>query len=116
MDKLEPITTMPRQLVTVETIRETCEQIYNDFRNATHYDTVALMMMAWNKGYALGRATAFEESLEAIRKPAPTDDDRSIMDVARELKAACDHFDAIKQDRHTQAKETNGAERVRWIR
>jgi hypothetical protein len=112
VEKPEPITT---PIAPCDLAREHCEQLYNDYREASHFDTVALMMLAYRKGAAIGRAEALNDVVKVIR-PKPVDDDRSIMDVARELKQACDHHDAIKADRRAMAKEHNRALRVDSLR
>jgi len=115
MERPEPITARP---VTLDMARDQCERLYADYREASHFDTVALMMMAWNKAYVLGRVAAFEESLAVIRKPLPPkdDDERGIMDLAREMKEACDTYDELRKDRRTLAREVNAENRTRWVR
>jgi hypothetical protein len=109
MDTPTPITVQP---ATLNTARLTCEQIYSDYRYSSA-SIVDLMVAAYEYAIRIGRIEAFEEVLAMKRKPAPkadphADDERGILDMARELKTACDHFDAIKHDRKALAREVNG--------
>jgi hypothetical protein len=113
MDTPEPITVKP---ATLNTARLTCEQIYSDYRYSSA-SIVDLMVAAYDYAKMIGRAEAFAEVLELQRKPLPSPKDdieeRGIMGLARELKTACDHFDAIKHDRKALAREVNGKLGVR---
>jgi hypothetical protein len=110
MDTPAPITVQPAKL---NTARLTCEQIYNDYRYS-NASIVDLMVAAYDYAKIIGRAEAFQEALEINARTAPpkadpkADDERGILDLMQDLKTACDHFDAIKQDRKTLAREVNG--------
>lgn len=57
--------------VPCDLAREHCEQIYNDWREASHIDTVSLMMMAYRQGARLAREAAYDEMRAAISPSRP---------------------------------------------
>lgn len=101
MDKLEPITVRP---VPCDTAREECERIFGDYRDASHYRTVDLMILAWRmadqrayaRGYRDGQDATF--TLVNALLPAPRDDETFPVERPRPDYAA-DVDDPVRADR-----------------
>jgi hypothetical protein len=114
METLQPITTMP---VPCDLAREHCEKIYEAYRFDDSFNCVDLMIRAYRFGKTVGQQEAFREVRES-QKPAPAaksdphdDDERGILDLALEMKARIDHYDAIGADQYALARKVNGGQR-----
>jgi hypothetical protein len=119
MESLEKITAQP---VPCDLAREHCELIYAAHRMEDSFGHVDLMVRAYRLGQNVGRMEAFREVNERMKPTTPPkanphdDDERGILDLAREMKARVDHFDAIGADRREMARDVNAELRASRLR
>lgn len=77
--------------------REICEQIYNDYREASHFDHVALMMLAYRKG----REQGLNEASELARRPVKREP--TVMDLCADLMQQVEDYESIGKDRRPRS-------------
>ncbi len=111
METLEKITVQP---VPCDLAREHCTMIYEAHRMEDSFGHVDLMVRAYRLGQNVGRMEAFREVSERMKPTTPPksnphdDDERGILELAREMKARIDHHDAIGADQYAMARKING--------
>jgi hypothetical protein len=119
METLEKITAQP---VPCDLAREHCTMIYEAHRMEDSFGHVDLMVRAYRLGKQVGQAEGLRQAVEIARGPTPPksnphdDDERGILDLAREMKAHIDHHDAIGADRREMAWDVNADLRASRLR
>jgi hypothetical protein len=119
METLEKITAQP---IPCDLAREHCTMIYEAHRMEDSFGHVDLMVRAYRLGKQVGQAEAYRATAAALKPTTPPksnphdDDERGILDLAREMKAHIDHYDAIGADRREMAWDVNADLRARAVR